>query len=185
MAKRRSAFSKDSFTGAKSWSKDSLTEDTALSMAFCVWVLMVFSESLIRSMTQSTVAGELLGWSLLIDRLRYKGAVEESDPAAVSAPKNDHTFEKAFGASSWCGFWRHVLNAVSCGFELSNEIGIHRIIEVFLKAVVKDFHVTDVAVVVLLCLPFRVLADRTAQTVRALVEISRPLRDGDRLRVRH
>ena len=79
-------------------------EDTALSMAFCVWVLMVFSESLIRSMPQSTVAGELLGWPLLIDRLRYKGAVEESDPAAVSAPKDDHAVEKTGGAGSRCGF---------------------------------------------------------------------------------
>lgn len=164
---------------------DSLTEATALFMAACVWVLMAFSASFMRTITQSTVAGELFGWSLFIDRLRYKGAVEESDPAAVSAPKNDHTFEKAFGASSWCGFWRHVLNAVSCGFELSNEIGIHRIIEVFLKAVVKDFHVADVAVVVLLRLPFGMLADGAMQAVSAFVEVGRPLLDGYRLRIGH
>ena len=75
-------------------------------MAFCVWVLMVFSESLIRSMTQSTVAGELLGWSLLIDRLRDERAVKEGDPTAVSAPKDDHAVEKTGGAGSRCGFRR-------------------------------------------------------------------------------
>lgn len=138
-----------------------------------------------RSLTQSTVAGELFGWSLLMDHLRYKGAVEESDPAAVSAPKDDHAFEKAFRACSWCGFRWYVLLVIARCFVDTDRIAICRIIEVFLKAVVKDFHVADVAVVVLLCLPFRVLADRTAQAVCALVEISRPLRDGNWLRVRH
>lgn len=83
---------------------DSLTEATALFMAACVWVLMAFSASFMRTITQSTVAGELFGWSLFIDRLRYKGAVEESDPAAVSAPKDDHAVEKTGGAGSRCGF---------------------------------------------------------------------------------
>lgn len=154
-------------------------------MAFCVWVLMVFSESLIRSMTQSTVAGELLGWSLLIDRLRDERAVKEGDPTAVSAPKDDHAVEKTCGAGSWCGFLRDVLNSIPGGFVPGNPIGVCWIVEVFFKAVVKDFHVADVAVVVLLRLPFGMLADGAMQAVSAFVEVGRPLLDGYRLRIGH